>query len=209
MPQTLSAKLPGPRFHSRTAEHETSHTLALIEPHLAGTRSLLDVGCGSGYVAWQLARRFAGEIGTVDIGDFRRVPTPGFALFDGLKLPYEDKRFDVVFFSFVLHHVPDVQKPLLLAEARRVARRKLVVIEDTPRTPVDRFFNWMHGVKFRRSIGSDERFGFLEDREWTRLFRQMDLHPSHVEPLSRWCRSRFQPFARSLFVLEVNDEARG
>lgn len=90
--------------------------------------SLLDVGCGSGYVGWQLERTFAGEVSTVDIGDFRRVPTSRFSVFDGLTLPFPDGHFDVVLFSFVLHHIPDVHKPLLLAEARRVARRRLIVL---------------------------------------------------------------------------------
>jgi ubiquinone/menaquinone biosynthesis C-methylase UbiE len=192
-----------PRFHSRTAEKETRHTLALLEPHLADARALLDVGCGSGYVAWQLARRFPGDIATVDVGDFRRVPTPSFSLFDGVRLPFPDNCFDVVLFSFVLHHVPDVMKPLLLSEARRVARRKLVVLEDTPRGWLDRMASWWHGIRFRQRAGSRERFGFLAPGEWTRLFDEMGLCPSHVVPVSRWSRSIWQPFARSLFVLEV------
>ena len=199
----MSSAPATPGFHSRTAEKETAHTLSLLEPHLDGVGSVLDVGCGSGYVAWQLGQRFAGEVHAVDIGDFRRVPVANFAPFDGRRLPYPDGRFDLVLFSFVLHHVPDVFKPLLLAEARRVARRKLVVLEDTPRGPLDRLASWCHGHRFRRSIQSDERFGFLTDSEWTRLFGELDLRPTHVQRLSRWCRSPLQPFARSLFVMEV------
>ena len=191
-------------FHSRTAAKETMHTLAMVEPHLEGVGRVLDLGCGSGYVAWQLASRFPGEVATVDIGDFRRVPTPGFTLFDGLKLPFPDDHFDVVLFSFVLHHVADVYKPLLLAEARRVARRKLVVLEDTPRSLLDRLASWWHGRRFRASIGSRESFGFLNLGEWIRLFRRMGMRVCEARPLSRWCRSLWQPFARSLFVLEVD-----
>jgi ubiquinone/menaquinone biosynthesis C-methylase UbiE len=190
-------------YHSRTAARETAHTLSLLEPHLAGARSLLDVGCGSGYVAWQLGQRLPGEVHAVDVGDFRRVPLPNFAPFDGRRLPYPDGRFDLVLFSFVLHHVPDVSKPQLLAEARRVARRTLVVLEDTPRGPLDRLVSWCHGQRFRRRIGSKERFGFLTDAEWTRLFAELDMRPTHVQRLSRWCRSPLQPFARSLFVVDV------
>jgi SAM-dependent methyltransferase len=194
---------PPPRFHSRTVEKETAHTLSLIEPQLDDARSVLDVGCGAGYVAWRLATRFAGEVQAVDVGDFRKVPTPGFALYDGLRLPFPDRRFDVLLFAFVLHHVPDVHKPLLLAEARRVARRRLIVLEDTPRSGLDRVASWCHGTRFRRRVGSRERFGFLGLPEWTRLFGLMDLRAAHVQPLSRWCRSVWQPFARTLFVLEV------
>jgi SAM-dependent methyltransferase len=192
-----------PGFHSRTAEKETAHTLSLLAPHLEGVRSVLDVGCGSGYVAWQLGQRFAGEVHAVDIGDFRRVPVANFSPFDGRRLPFADRRFDLVLFSFVLHHVPDVSKPQLLSEARRVARRTLVVLEDTPRGPLDRLASWCHGQRFRRRIGSSERFGFLSDSEWTRLFGELDMRATHVQRLSRWCRSPLQPFARSLFVVDV------
>src|SRR5205814_831454 len=80
-------------YPSRTVEKETQHTVSLIEPHLGGCQSVLDVGCGAGYVARELERRFASEVWTVDIGDFRQAPTPRFSLFDGIRLPFEDGRF--------------------------------------------------------------------------------------------------------------------
>lgn len=194
----MSQRAPG--YHSRTVEKETNHTLSLVGPHLAGARAVLDIGCGAGYVAWQINLRHGCDVHTVDIGDFRRVKLPHFALFDGLRLPHADRSFDVVMLSFVLHHVPDVYKPLLLAEARRVSRRTVLVLEDTPRRLVDRFISWWHGERFRRRIGSRESFGFLSGAEWTRLFARMGFQSEHV-PLSRWCRSVLQPFARSFFVL--------
>jgi ubiquinone/menaquinone biosynthesis C-methylase UbiE len=192
-----------PRFHSRDAERETAHTLSLLEPHLDGCASVLDIGCGSAYVAWQLAAVAGREVHAVDVADFRRVPLPNFALFDGLHLPYPDGRFDLVVFSFVLHHVPDVYKPLLLAEARRVARRRVVVLEDTPETWLDRCFSWGHGEWFRRKVGNRVPFGFLSAAQWKRLFTVLRMEPTHIQPLSRWCRSALQPFARTVFVLDA------
>jgi SAM-dependent methyltransferase len=191
------------RYPSRTVERETQHTVSLLAPHLAGCRSVLDVGCGAGYVACELGRVFEGQISTVDIADFRRAPAPDFSVFDGVRLPFDDGRFDMVAFSFVLHHVPDVFKPLLLAEARRVARRRIFVLEDTPVTLLDRVMSWRHGSSFRRRIHSEESFGFLDREGWVRLFRRLELSPTYVRPLSRWCRSLTQPFARTVFVLDV------
>jgi SAM-dependent methyltransferase len=191
-------------YPSRTVEKETRHTVSLIEPHLEGCRSVLDVGCGAGWVTRELEQRFDGEVWAVDIGDYRQTPTPRFALYDGIRLPFPDGRFDLVVFSFVLHHVPDVFKPLLLAEARRVARRRIFVLEDTPATLLDRLVSWRHGRSFRRKINSAESFGFLDTREWIRLFRLLRLTPTHVHPLSRWCRSIAQPFARTAFVLDAD-----
>ena len=194
-------------YSSRVVEKETRHTVSLIEPHLDGCRSFLDVGCGAGYVARDLAGRFEGEIGTVDFTDCRAADTPGFRLFDGVNLPFADDSFDLVALSFVLHHVPDVLKPLLLAEARRVARRRLFVLEDTPVTLIDRLVSWRHGRRFRRKIGSREDFGFLTTQGWVRLFELLGLRPTQVHPLSRWCRAYSQPFARTAFVIELSKPA--
>jgi ubiquinone/menaquinone biosynthesis C-methylase UbiE len=188
---------------SKTVGQETAHTISVVRPHLTNESSLLDVGCGSGWVAATLAHQVSCPISTVDIGDFRQVETADFHVFDGLSLPFPDKQFDVVLFSFVLHHVPDELKPLLLAEARRVCRGRVLVLEDTPVTWFDRWVSRQHGERFRRKIGSCERFGFLVKEQWLRLFSLLGLHAVQSQTLSRWCRSMWQPFARTAFVLEV------
>jgi SAM-dependent methyltransferase len=188
---------------SPTIEQETQHTVSLILPHLAGLSSLLDVGCGSGWVALRLAQQTSLAVSTVDIGDFRAVPTPDFHVFDGVRLPFPDKSIDAALFSFVLHHVPDEIKPLLIAEARRVCRRRILVIEDTPSTWFDRWASRRHGKCFRRKIRSRERFGFLDREQWMRLFSLLGLRATKTDGLSRWCRSVWQPFARTAFILEV------
>src|SRR4051812_24809165 len=70
-------------YPSRVVEKETRHTLSLLEPQLSGCGSFLDVGCGAGYVARDLAGHFPGEIATVDFRDCRAAETPGFTTFDG------------------------------------------------------------------------------------------------------------------------------
>jgi SAM-dependent methyltransferase len=180
---------------SATTNHETKHTVSLILPHLDGITSLVDIGCGSGWVASRLAEQRDLAVSTVDIGDFH--------VFDGVRLPFPDQSMDAGLFSFVLHHVPDEIKPLLIAEAKRVCRKKILVIEDTPSTWFDRWASHRHGERFRRKIRSHERFGFLDRDQWMRLFSLLGLHAIKTEQLSRWCRSIWQPFARTAFVLDV------
>jgi hypothetical protein len=110
-----------------------------------------------------------------------------------------------VVLSFVLHHVPNERKLALLEEALRVSRAKVVVVEDTPSTAFDRLMNRRHGEAYRRKIRSSAAFGFLTAGEWRWLFRGMGIEPE-MHPLSRFCRSIVQPFARTLFVLR---KARG
>jgi len=57
-----------------------------------------------------------------------------------------------------------------------------------------------HGEAYRRKIDSDAPYGFLSPREWRWLFRGMGLE-AESRPLSRFCRSILQPFARTAFVL--------
>jgi SAM-dependent methyltransferase len=162
--------------------------------------SILDVGCGEGYVAEELAARGAREVQGVDILDIRRNKNGAFALYDGQSLPFPDDRFDMVMLNFVLHHVPDDGKIALLREALRVSRAKVFIAEDTPTTPIDRLFSQRHGEAYRRRIDSDAPFGFLSPSEWRWLFRGMGIEAeSHV--LGRFCRSVLQPFARTAFVL--------
>jgi len=186
---------------SPTVRKETAHTVSLVLPHLTPGTSVLDIGCGEGWVADELVRRGVGEIAVVDVVDVRRARTLPFSLYDGVHLPFDDGRFDVAMLNFVLHHVPDERKVALLREALRVARRTVFILEDTPVTPLDRFVSRRHGEAYRRKIASDAPFGFLTRSEWIWLFRGMGVQ-AESRALGRFCRSVLQPFARAAFVLE-------
>jgi SAM-dependent methyltransferase len=185
---------------SRTVEMETLHTVSLVLPYLGPGMSVLDIGCGEGWVADELAHRGAAEVETVDVVDVRRIRGLSFSIYDGVHLPFPGDRFDVVMLNFVLHHVPDARKVALLHEALRVARRTVFILEDTPRTSLDRLVSRRHGEAYRRKIGSDAPFGFLTVNEWQWLFRGMGLE-AQATSLGRFCRSVAQPFARAAFVL--------
>jgi ubiquinone/menaquinone biosynthesis C-methylase UbiE len=197
-PPQRSSALPV-RFRSRTVEKETLHTVSLALAHVARGAAVLDVGCGEGYVLDELARRGV-EAHGVDIVDLRRLRSCPFRLYDGQSIPYPDASFDLVMLSFVLHHVPDEGKLGLLREAIRVSRAKILVVEDTPSSAVDRLASRRHGHAYRRKIGSTAGFGFLTRGEWRWLFRGLGFEPE-LTPLSRFCRSVLQPFSRTAFLL--------
>jgi SAM-dependent methyltransferase len=192
---------------SRAVRRDTAHTLSLVAPHVRPGDAILDVGCGAGHVTAALAARHADTWG-IDIVDLRAAAVSRFARYDGRTIGFPDRRFDVVVLAFVLHHVPDEVKPVLLAEARRVCRRTVIVVEDTPRNAVDRFFNRRHGERFRRSIGSTAAYGFYDRARWEGVFAGLGFHVAVSAPLSRLCRDWLQPYARSVFVLDVGGGAR-
>jgi SAM-dependent methyltransferase len=188
------------RYHSQTVRKETLHTVSLVAPHLDRGMTVLDVGCGEGYVNEELAARGVREVWGVDILDLRRNRSGPFRLYDGQTLPFPGDSFDLVTLSFVLHHVPDERKIALVREALRVTRAKVFILEDTPTTAFDRFVSQRHGDAYRRKIDSDAPFGFLTPAEWRWLFRGMGLEADSRE-LPRFCRSVLQPFARTVFTL--------
>jgi ubiquinone/menaquinone biosynthesis C-methylase UbiE len=198
-PTTTTTRTPIP-FRSRTVRKETLHSVSLVLPHVSRGASVLDVGCGEGYVIDELSRQGLDAHG-VDIVDIRLPRSCPFRLYDGQSLPFGDASFDLVMLSFVLHHVPDERKLRLLREAIRVSRNKVLVVEDTPTSAVDRLANRRHGETYRRKIGSTAGFGFLTREEWRWLFRGMGFEPQLIA-LSRFCRSILQPFARTAFLLQ-------
>lgn len=96
---------------------------------LLGARSVasvLEVGCGTGAVLAAVARLGVGtrHVG-VDMADPSVHLDDGARAFDiqaydGVRLPFEDASFDLVYSSHVVEHVPNPRG--LLAEIRRVAR---------------------------------------------------------------------------------------
>ncbi len=90
---------------------------------------LVDVGCGDGALARQLAERGAQVLGlepdpTQAALNRDAPPTPGVTLHqaDGEAIPLPDSAADGVFFGRSLHHVPIERMAPVLGEARRVLR---------------------------------------------------------------------------------------
>jgi SAM-dependent methyltransferase len=133
------------RYRSGTIKKETFHTVSLLTPHLETGASVLDIGCGEGYVLDELRARGVPDVQGVDIVDIRRNKEYPFRLYDGQTLPFPDRSFDLVVLSFVLHHVPNDRKLVLIEEALRVSRAKVVIVEDTPSSAFDRLMNHRHG----------------------------------------------------------------
>jgi ubiquinone/menaquinone biosynthesis C-methylase UbiE len=179
---------------------ETFHTLSFVGPALEPGWSVLDIGCGAGYVLGELAPER--DVMGIDIVDLRAIELPRFALYDGLTVPCEDDSFDVVLLTFVLHHVPNDRKAQLVAEARRVARRRVVVLEDTPKNPIDQLACWAHGHMHRRRIGTQADFGFYSQKKWENFFVERGLRVATSTALPRFGRDLIRPWARTGFVLE-------
>jgi len=88
-----------------------------LEPHLAGVRSLLSVGCGPGVFLRELAERYPEiEVVGVDMSSARilraeerlkGLPNVRVCVGTAQSLPFECNSFDLVFSRFLVEYLPD------------------------------------------------------------------------------------------------------
>ncbi len=144
---------------------------------------LLDVGSGSG-------RRLT------ELGMFRRIERHGVDIhvrgapagvemhtYDGHTIPFPDQSFDVVTICYVLHHLTPDHAEKLMNEIVRVAKRKILVLEDSM---PEWSFSYRMRNRFHR-IEADLQYGgesgayaspgseamFLTHDEWKQWFAKL------------------------------------
>ena len=128
------------RYPSAAERLRAPERLALLEVALVVSRCLegitsariLDVGTGTGVFAEAFAGQGLSVVGIDPNPEFLTVArghAPGATFQAGIaeKLPFEDASFDLVFLGHVLHETDDPRAAL--TEARRVARRRVAVLE--------------------------------------------------------------------------------
>lgn len=116
------------RFNKFSLDRATDlnkKSISKIEENIIGP-TILEVGCGKGYLSRELSRQ-GYYITGVDI-QLEEVVQENliFKKADIEKLPFADASFDTVICAHVLEHVLDADAAL--AELRRVARRRLIIV---------------------------------------------------------------------------------
>ena len=169
----------------------------MLSDHVPLGSRVLDVGCGSGFIAHHLnamGRRVTG----VDLSATVEAPIE-YLEFNGRNLPFEDGGFDAVIFSFVLHHSQSIAS--LLREARRILRPsgRIVVFEDIPERWHDRVLCLWHEQRWRARTGPCT---FLRSESWLDLFEALGLRVTQHSRLSR-LRNPIHPVLGARFILEL------
>jgi ubiquinone/menaquinone biosynthesis C-methylase UbiE len=182
-------------------ENEIGRRLA---PWVARGQDVLDLGSGTG----QISRWLAGRVGIrptmADVTEFgnRVGGFPYILLRDPLSVPVEDGSFEAVLMLFVLHHVESWDdQERLVAEAGRIARSRVILIEDTPTSSLDRAMNvaWDWALNLRHGV--PRPFTFRTAEGWRDIFRRSGLIERHAESYrARW--PTLMTYHHTLFVLE-------
>jgi SAM-dependent methyltransferase len=167
--------------------------------YLSQGDSVLDVGCGTGYLSAHLREMHGVRPCGMEIMDFRQAQIP-FQQFDGTSIPFPDKSFDHTAHSEVLHHSHDPMA--LVKECCRVAR-SIILFEDMPDRRLGKLILYLRVKIFARRYPHPFRPVSISDYR-SALVWLADNAPcvARIPQEPEW----FSVYPRILFVYAVSDE---
>lgn len=160
--------LHGP-FHATQAKRLGGGIVAQSKDSL----TLLDVGCGDMVITKFISDHLPGRAITgLDVVDYRRRNLP-LVLYGGRRIPFENGSFDTVYAILALHHCENEE--FVLGEMLRVAKKRVVLIEEVYRNPVEKLITFVHDwVSNKLEFpGIPVPFHFHNDAEWKQLFKKL------------------------------------
>src|SRR3989338_9737642 len=116
---------------------EEERRIQNIRPYVHEGDTILDIGSGNGRFGRAVQDRLKTRVTGVDVCDYADSTIP-FFVYDGISLPFPNKSFDVIFLAFAIHHTTN--HGVILGDACRVARKKIIIFEDTFDWPWERLF---------------------------------------------------------------------
>jgi ubiquinone/menaquinone biosynthesis C-methylase UbiE len=170
-----------------------------LAPHVSGRR-LLDLGGGEGWVGEAVRALTPAWTCAADVGPFRLSSGP-YVVYDGTRLPFGEGAFDTTLISLALHHC---ERPeAVLAEAVRVTRARLLVVESVYRSRFERFWLELLDARLNRHRHGGRMnvpLAFKSPEEWRSLFESHGLAVVAME----WLGSRIERLVHHplLFVMD-------
>lgn len=175
-------------------EYRNKEILKSVLPYLEDDNRILDLGSGTGHTAHSLIKKGYRTV-CVDYSDMNIFEDTKPILYDGLRVPFGNKKFDVVLLITVLHHTPNPEK--IIQEAARVGK-KIIVIEDTYNNVFQKWLTYAMD-----SIGNMEFVGHphtnKDDEGWRKVFEKNNL-----EVVSYSKRSFLWFFESSTYVVKTS-----
>lgn len=182
-------------------------TLTALAPIVHTLSSVLEVGCGGGYMANLLASRFPHlSVVGIDLNPnairyslgHHSLPNLHFEEQAALKLPADADQYDLITANLVCHHMKDQEIVLFLREVDRSAR-KAVLINDLHRHVIAYFSYFaLAPLLFRdRMIWEDGRLSIRRSftrSDWIGYLAQAGIPPSRYQLRWHW------PFRWTLLI---------
>ncbi len=145
--------------------------------------SLLDFGAGNG---WMLSQLLTTDVRVnrapaVDVQKRPQCHVP-VRIYDGKRLPFDDRSFDATMAVDVLHHCPD--PAAALRDAARVTRRFIVIKDHTYRSVAGFATLSLLDEIGNRKFGIPSRYQYQRDFSWDAVLAEEGFHVRHrVNPL--------------------------
>lgn len=160
--------------------------------------SVLDVGCGNGFIAHHLSAMLGTNVVGIDVGPATEAAIE-YRRFDGIHFPLADDSVDAVLLCYVLHHAQDIHA--VLNEVRRVLRNggRVIIYEDIPQTWWDKGVCWIHNRQWKNRTGPCT---FRVPGEWSILFDSMGFTVLSQRRLAR-ARNFAHPVIRRMYLLRT------
>jgi SAM-dependent methyltransferase len=161
---------------------------AMLQPY-APLGHCLDFGGGDGWLAWSLKQAgLATQVTAVDVQSRPHIFTE-VTLYDGQRLPFPDRLFDLVSSVDVLHHCPDPRASL--TDLLRCARRFFLLKDHTYRGLTGKLALCLLDEVGNRRFGIPSPYHYQRNWEWSAwieeagFVRRQLVHPArcHVGPL--------------------------
>ena len=121
---------------------DDNHLSLLLDLVNGGSyRRILDIGTGTGYLAFPLAEKFpTADVCGIDIAEViveknnaivkeKGIPNLSFQVFDGLQYPFSEESVDLIVIRYAFHHFPDVADAIRQMN-RMLAKGGKVLISD-------------------------------------------------------------------------------
>ena len=112
-------------------------------------RRILDFGCDNGlllnFICNELneVQGFGIDINPRSIDEaIKKVPSCQFKIFDGLKIPFDDNYFDLIFTSAVIKHIRYEDRPQIYNEFRRVSKYLFIIEVDSEKKETKNEQGW-------------------------------------------------------------------
>lgn len=141
---------------------------------ISASDRIIDIGAGKGWVPKLLEQEHKLNITALDVVDHN---TAGINLniYNGTRLPYKEDTFDVCLLIFVLHHTDNPER--LIKEALRVTRKKVIIIEDTPKNKFECYLQEKIDYYFNHRKFKDIHIAHnvMSEKDWLKLFNELKI----------------------------------
>ena len=169
-------------FYNRQTQDPNHLDRILKSVGIRGGMRILDLGTGSGYLAFPMAREDPDcEVigldivsGALEAGRARAeaegIRNLSFVNYDGMDFPFEDGSFDLIVTRYALHHFPDIEHSM--GEMGRVLKKGgMLFLSDPCPNACDR----ERFVDDYMRLKKDGHIRFYTKEEWIRICGKHDL----------------------------------